>query len=121
MRNDTISFETAKLTKEKGFNEHTLDFYDEKGNERGDCNWYSSVNYNNGEGYIKCSAPEQPVLRKWLREKYNEHISITYMAYDNTYSGSLTMRSMGWSGFKTHEEALEKCLQVALKVIKTNI
>ena len=105
-----VKFETAKLAKEKGFNWMVIGYnwYDYTGtSEYG----FECINHN------KISAPTQSLLQKWLREMYGIHIGVTYMSQTKTYSCSLTMRSMGWSGFKTFEEALEKVLQEALKLI----
>ena len=65
---DYISFETAKLLKEKGFDEAT--FYDY--NERG-TRWFEEVLVNhNSQGGVAC--PTIQMAMKWLREAYNLEI-----------------------------------------------
>jgi len=69
MKEQLISFETAKLAKEKGFNEV--------------CKWYitsdtiSDGNETNDflrDGYY--SAPTQSILQKWLREVHKLQIYV---------------------------------------------
>ena len=74
--NTLISFELAKLLKEKGFNKPTLLCYDK-------CDMLSSYvetvfkpkNYNTS-GYVK-SAPTIAEVVMWLYEKHGIWISIT--------------------------------------------
>ena len=74
-----VSFETAKLLKEKGFDEECYQKYDDEG--------YLSFNH---VGYINSEnpcddfyalAPTQQMAMCWLREVYNQHIVI--QAYNN--------------------------------------
>jgi len=134
MEEQLISFETAKLATEKGFTRRTMgysmtstrnNYYTENGELNGDCTDFikeviraprkkkEKIRLN----HILYPASTQSLLQKWLREKHGEHIGVTYMTGSKTYNTSLTMRSMGWSGFKSYEEALEKGLQEALKLI----
>lgn len=71
---DYVSFETAKLLKEKGFDESCYQKYDDEG--------YLSFNH---VGYINSDKPRDdfyalaPTLQmamKWLREVYNINIDI---------------------------------------------
>ncbi len=130
MREQLISFETAKLAKEKGFSVSIVSYYTPKGyqteSEDYQTERLAESNWNDGQGSyptkaeeVSCSAPTQSLLQKWLREKYREHIKVTYVAQRGTFNSSLTMRSMGWSGYETYEEALEKGLQEALKLIRS--
>jgi len=65
---DYVSFETAKLLKEKGFNEATFDDYDEKGTQ-----WFEEVLVNhNSRGGVAC--PTLQMAMKWLREVHNLYI-----------------------------------------------
>ena len=115
MQDQLVEFETAKLSEERGFDIIKSDdkFYNFSGKLD-----YTFQGYPESlERYERTSAPTQSLLQKWLREKHKEHIKVVYMNETNTYSSSLTIRSMGWSNFKTYEEALEKGLQEALKLI----
>lgn len=65
LRDELISFETAKLAKEKGFDVECERYFDETGGM-----W----TYNNWGDGLRDGAywrPTQSLLQKWLREKYN--------------------------------------------------
>ena len=68
-----VSFETAKLLKEKGFDENTLMVYMSYG-DLCKCNRYDSIrnsNYNDiTKNYFECTAPTHQMAMKWLREIY---------------------------------------------------
>jgi hypothetical protein len=76
-----ITFETAKLAKEKGFDEIVYNAYNLNG-EFG--NFYDIVGEcpfsdNYGPEYIdydklRYAAPTQSLLQRWLREKHNIHV-----------------------------------------------
>ena len=120
MEEKLISFETAKLAKEKGYT-YAYEFYDLEGN----LNDFGMVG-----GWTNChdknyAAPTQSFLQRWLREKHNIHISIifdentvnTYYFYKiNSGDGFIKKESM--HTFKTYEEALEIGLLTALELIK---
>lgn len=117
MKEQLISFETAKLAKEKGFDITINKLYDIKGN-------LGSINCNN-----KChnfSAPTQSLLQKWLREKHEIHININTFYFtdidkfgyevEDIVSPNESLILSGTQG--DYEEALEKGLQEALKLIE---
>jgi len=136
MQENLITFETAKLAKEKGFNIPTLQYYTPKGycTESADymTERYVKSNWNNGQGSyptlskdVSSSAPTQSLLQKWLREVHNTHLMV-----EPYYNGEkllvygfdlITERAEEETiiekGFKTYEEALEIGLQEALKLI----
>ena len=64
---DYVSFETAKLLKEKGFNEGCPTTYTSNG-------FFHTHNYKPLFGDV--FAPTLQMAMKWLREKYLLHISI---------------------------------------------
>lgn len=67
---DYVSFETAKLLKEKGFDEATYHDYDEKGRR-----WFEEVLVcHNSQGGIAC--PTLQMTMKWLREVHHYYIQI---------------------------------------------
>ena len=119
-----ISLETARLAKEKEFNQHGITwlFYEENGRM-----W--NCDYENGdEDYICCT---QELLKKWLREAHGIHINpVTYNETADR-SGEVTgyyvgeimttdgkMVYPGDDNYPTYEEALEKGLQIGLNHIK---
>jgi hypothetical protein len=145
MTDKLISFETAKLAKEKGFNIPVNGVYVDNGtlsfardNDETDYNW------NERKGY---SAPTQSLLQKWLREKHDIHVNINsrynprkigdkvLYCYDistkeNNYNDMNNNYDtwLGWNQendipilmyrtFNTFEKTLEVALQEALKLI----
>ena len=114
MKEQLISFETAKLAKEKGVKLDINGLYWEDGS------------YDSGENALVyeefqdvMSAPTQSLLQKWLREVHN--IDVNVLPYNKTkkeYEVYVDLAVTTWSGYKTYEEALEVGLQEALKLIK---
>jgi len=145
MTENYISFEMAKLAKEKGFDkffyfyatprskifgidEHNM-YYPVKNifKKIYNCNEYAVYNEKN-----IIPAPTQSLLQKWLREEFNVQIEINMgVKYindilTNLYSYSVFTPSSqlkeNWEfsskEFKNYEEALERGLQKALEIIK---
>ena len=127
---DYVSFETAKLLKESGFNEDTNYHY---GNDKvlyGE----DDIKLNNydleSNGYNGFSAPTLQMAMKWLREVHNLHIEVYRTAcgylyiiskvptgsdiYDNgdAYDGD-DEDSGQWS---TYEKACEAAIKYCLKI-----
>ena len=137
MKEQLISFETAKLAKEKGFNIPTISYYNPKGRSEESEGYMTerleSSNWNNGQGSypthakdVECSAPTQSLLQKWLREVHDIHINIR----TNTVSGGnyffylFQTRAPFYTLFVSeknsdnYEKALECALKESLKLIK---
>ena len=74
---DYVSFETAKLLKEKGFDESTSMVYMSYG-DLCKLNRYDSIrnsNYNDiTKNYFEYTAPTLQMAMKWLRIEHNIHI-----------------------------------------------
>jgi hypothetical protein len=117
---DYVSFETAKLLKEKGFDEAT--FYDY--NERG-TRWFEEVLVNhNSQGGVAC--PTLQMAMKWLREIHNLEI---YPYHNNStiynskwwfeiieYPNSVAEYESGKNEeFDTYEEACEAAIKYCLE------
>ena len=145
MEEQLISFETAKLAKEKGlkintkFNYYNIPSYMEM--------QYGSGKYHDDElgetlieekiGYLSeykpneyvsevFSAPTQSLLQKWLRDKHNLHIGIqlNQFGYGFMYSiidiinAQAIVYLQGGVNFKyTYEQALEAGLLQALNQV----
>jgi hypothetical protein len=114
MKDELISFETAKLAKEKGFNiVCTMQYTDFNGIER-------LQNYIDVESETFPYAPTQSLLQKWLREVHNIHISTIIRVGTRKYRVRIDYKHLEiWKNeicgiFNTYEEALEKGLQEAL-------
>lgn len=129
MTEQLVSFETAKLAKEKGFDIEVDTYLTDKNPDK-----YrklkmrtSLCNFNKIDTIY--SRPTQSLLQKWLREVHNIEVivfpkshsikGIIYVVevafkcqvYHITYDGV-------YIGYETYEEALEVGLQEALKSIK---
>ena len=66
---DYVSFEAAKLLKDKGFECATHYYYDKDGDLL-----FSA--WSIGAGKNECSAPTLQMAMKWLREVHNIHIAV---------------------------------------------
>ena len=125
MEEQLISFETAKLAKEKGFDWKFAGAYvnPEK--------WVLSRgghinNYNKFVGSI--TAPTQSLLQKWLREKYKIHCladcNASGWAWFIEKTNGTSIASGDYEGpipesgrWSNYEDALESGLKEALKII----
>ena len=118
MKEQLISFETAKLAKEKGFDIPQYSYYDKAGNPHW-LNLEETEPILNSDGiYI---IPNQHLIQKWLREKHNINVIIGYNRYGSDYSITIYTENdtIPLHLFpNTYEEALEKGLYQALKSIK---
>ena len=126
MKDQLIDFETAKLAKEKGFDEECFHFLP---NEYGVDKNLILTDFNKKHFEIcknslmiknAIALPTQSLLQRWLREKHKIDIIITsnllgygYMLYHRYPSKNITNSK----SFETYEEALEVGLQEALKLI----
>ena len=129
MREQLISFKTAKLAKEKGFSIPGENIYE---NEELLCE-VEFKNWNNGT--LCLSAPTQSLLQKWLRDNHN--IIIDVVAYYDEKDLPLTKTNKPkpkgyfvWNyydenfteekaiKFSDYEEALEIGLLEALNLIE---
>lgn len=131
MMDQLISFETAKLAKEKGFNVCCNFMYD----RHNEIQHTPSIKQVMAEGGLKALktpvqifAPTQSLLQKWLREEHKirvfpEHsiqgiykFSIRKWNYDNDKGEWERIGSV--LSFATYEEALEQGLLEALETLK---
>lgn len=84
IQEDYVSFETAKLLKEKGFDESTNCQYPVGGIHIGEVSEYNITDRSrNPENYIP--APTLQMAMKWLREVHNITIGITFSLDIITY------------------------------------
>lgn len=119
MKEEIISFETAKIAKEKGFDIYHKGCYSTSSeNERID-NYYNDV-YSDNSNRFRTSAPTQSLLQRWLREENSICVTIrnnrrTIYKYSQTVNGIVSVGIPNC--FEFYEEALEKGLQEALKLI----
>ena len=132
MKEELISFETAKLAKEVGFECSVSSYY--KNGKLKHKRFSTNVNGKEEQaiwdifGFEIIAAPAQSLLQRWLREKYKLHIHIadlglcmwsfmiTELSVDGTQSKG---GDLGKKNYNTYEQALEAGLLEALKLIKT--
>ena len=135
MEDELIKFETAKLAKEKGCELKLFgigfEYIDEDGNEYWTSKEKGISGKENTKPVIKCT---QSLLQKWLRGEHKIDIYVLgcgdgYYAQLNNVppsnQGDVMYIDRRWNmppkyindTFKTYEEALEKGLQEALKLI----
>jgi len=117
MKDQLISFETAKLAKEKGFDIPYRGY-----NDNGELypSWF--VNDNNYRNLPYYFAPPQSVLQKWLRDEHNIVVFVSFAYGDfGRYAAEVHSKKMnvvdGFTIFDNYEKALEEGLQEALKLI----
>ena len=124
MKEQLITFETAKLAKEKGFNIKTEVFF--RPIKKQKVLFLKWTEYDNSKPILQ--RPTQSLLQKWLREKYGLCIEIRHWVNKSqdflkcTFvilkigEGSVTPETY-FNTISIYEEALEKGLQEALKLI----
>lgn len=132
-----VSFETAKMAKEKGFNEKTDSYYTTIGDkiflthiwndnfipfpENNDEFTRLSV-HARADNMSYISAPTKSLLAAWLREIKMIKVFIDFDCFNSgTYRWIISTDGLSWkefkSGYKTFEEAMEEGLRKALKLI----
>lgn len=122
MTEELVTLETAKLLKEKGFNEYCKNVIDV------DSILRETLYITNDNLPKQCfSLPTQSIAQKWLREIKKLHITIYNSASGYTYD--ISKADMGTvlycfpegpndaGNWDTYEEALEAGIQKALKLI----
>jgi len=117
MTEQLVSFETAKLAKEKGVDFNVEKIYNQNGILVTVFADKSFVENNNW--YL---APTQSLLQKWLREIHNIHVYARLGEGDVYYTfyfknGDESSVNELWD-FDTYENALEEGLKEGLKIIK---
>ena len=123
MSDTLVSFETAKIAKEKGFQIGTKNVWDFHGipkineSSKKDC-----LNWNKLEKGAYCSAPTQSLLQRWLREVHNIFVYVDSTGRphirdkDEKLLAEVKINNK-YAGFK-YEEALENGLYQALLIMK---
>lgn len=119
MEEQLISFETAKLAKEKGFNIYQDIQYSQEVIDK-------TITYNYTESQCRLFgdvyyAPTQSLLQRWLREEHE--INIVIFPANNQESWFYGVNKVMWQScsretlYNSYEEALEAGLKEALKLI----
>lgn len=143
MSEELITFETAKVAKEKKFNEPCVNGFSSIGVPHElnlafeNCVTNTEIDEATNEGYYLWEGytrPTQTILHKWLRENFKINISMDfkpninkwdYRVYDMTLNGKMNCidyiryyKAHPNRRFDTFEEALESGLLEALILIK---
>ncbi|HOG38282.1 MAG TPA: hypothetical protein PLD95_02305 [bacterium] len=119
-----VTFNTAKLAKEKGFNVSCLWWYHL---DTRNCYPLHDVNRVREKFHGKnIHAPTQSFLQKWLREKHNINVLVQESNISDLYKcmigkkdrrKDISTDTLYTSDYKTYEDAIEKGLYFALKMI----
>ena len=142
MEDEIVSFETAMLLKEKGFNEPCSYYYEDDelyklGYYHGDGTGFARNNSPINDRLLceemQCTAPTQSLAQKWLREihhitfnanPHSNHGKIIYVVTikvisNNKYIDFNVMmdNSNKANMFDTYEDAIEAGLKYCLKSI----
>ena len=116
---DYVSFEVAKLLKEKGFNTPCMGRYSVRSKEfHLDCTRMC----NNG-GLFDCAAPSHQMTKKWLREVHKIFIEVyaerAYNYNDIIFNLEIWDRNLNliWKdgSFTTYEQACEAAIKYCLE------
>lgn len=108
---DYVSFETAKLLKEKGFDEYCPESYfkmDKTLKKSGFSEW---------EKVNEIKAPTQSLTMKWLREVYNIDVSIIPLRSHKEYLPRVESDITSYDAIpcRKHEEAAEAAIKYCLE------
>ena len=143
LKEEFVSFEIAKLAKEKGFDEFCRKCFNEKGESEGFSGYAYMKEYNknstvhfidtNSEEFeypkIVCTQPTQSLLQMWLRKvhcievlpSFNDNNTYDYYYFIHTNiskANSNRICSLP-KNYNSYEKALEAGLKEALKLIKS--
>ena len=117
---DYVSFEIAKLLKEKGFDEDCWCWYEDDGYFRESNDYYGFQSNSCHIGYdFNCSAPTLQMAMKWLREvrhiflSIQQHMDMSYVWY--AYMDGFAKGCDRESHNNTYEQACEAAIKYCLK------
>ena len=123
MTDQLISPETAKLAKEKRFNEYCqYSYYDEFNLDNEEDVNNTILSKREDKSY--CTAPTQSLLQKWLREVHKIFVIVDYYGKDQfmlsilNCKGNDILSDLNVDNLN-YEQALEAGLIEALKFIKS--
>lgn len=114
MKEQLISFETAKFAKQKGFDCDCNNIHV----ENSEATYIQDAGKPYPMGSKTYDAPTQSLLQKWLRDEKEVIIEIRYSYSKSKWYYDLSVMVTANKYFKTYEEALEEGLQGALKLIE---
>lgn len=120
IREDYVSFETAKLLKEKGFDEPCECLYDTENNDVSIVNgWMDTSNSELEEKEFACySAPTLQMAMKWLREVHKLYMYTAFAGMEEVWFSRIYNKDKhlkDLDDFNTYEEACETAIKYCLK------
>ena len=127
---DYVSFETAKLLKEKRFDERCLYYYEDNTSYNNVVikfsSWFDNKKYSNSEIGRRYTAPTLQMAMKWLREVYKIFIEISVSIDLNGnyhYSYFILNRECKYirKGYTDFNWNYEQACEAALKYCLENI
>lgn len=121
-----VSFEVAKLLKEKGFDTHCSLGWSEQSYDKNDPRFFS-INFDKKEYWISC--PTQQMAMRWLREVHTMGITIGaantykegvgyYWHITDNHPGVKWLSRLTYC--KTYEEAAEAAIKYCLENLIKN-
>ena len=125
-----VSFDTAKMLKEAGFDVPCRDFFTIEGDGNVVITEARSCRDHNSFEDCFISRPTQALAARWLREKHRIVVDVTFIPPSvdgNEWQYFIgEMDDIVWKGdfessarkYSTYEEALEAGLKEAIKLIK---
>jgi len=125
IKEDYVNFETAKLLKEKGFDEECSCFYNNIDYGTPGLEVDGQLYYKNSAlDDLEYAAPTLQMAMKWLREKYNIHIEPRYFPMPNIYRyviiyTPITIENINSHPqyFNSYEEACEAAIKCCLEIL----
>lgn len=117
-----VSFDTAKLLKDSGFDVPCFNQYTERGTI-----WHCDCPENFNKSQCVTSCPTQALAARWLREVHDIHVFTNYFFEDGIWfyvivdlkeSDEVRAIHPDIRSYQSSEEALEAGLREAIKLIK---
>ena len=119
---DYVSFEIAKLLKEKGFNGLCTAYYDCFTTDNFHCG-NEPTDFNSIDTKIRdiVAAPTLQMAMKWLREVYGLFIRITEDVTGNVFEWSVYQKNYGCKASTYVEDSYEQACEAAIKYCLENL
>jgi len=113
-----VSFKTAILLKEKGFNGWCFGYY--KPNREFDTYITPRTYAEVEENYIL--APTHQMAMKWLREVHHLLIKVIWTGYEGLFSGDIdNMYNGDWANIDKEYSSYEEAVEESIKYCLTNL
>lgn len=116
---DYVSFETAKLLKEKGFDWCTYAYYEDEDNPNISLHASKAINWNKTE-FI--SKPTLQMAMKWLREEHDAIVNVFYDKDDEKWWCAEHYRMLvGEYTLIGHHNTYEQACEAAIRYCLENL